>query len=70
MYKQNKPQMMKPLRTIAPIRVYGMTTGDRLKGTTSYELGGSLPAKDALAATTGHNGFAEKIEALTGKRVM
>lgn len=65
---QKKPPMPKPLRTLAPIRTYGMTSGDKLKGQTKYEVGGSLPAKDALAATTGHSGFQSKIEALMGRR--
>jgi len=62
--------LAKPHRTMAPVRVYGVTTGDKLKGTTSYELGGSLQAKDALAATTGSNGFREKIDALLGRRAL
>lgn len=70
MYKSQSKALPKPLRTIAPVRIYGMTTNDQFKGATSYECGGSLPAKDALAATTGHNGFQQKIEALVGKKYL
>jgi len=66
MLKQNKPLNAKYFRTIAPVRIYGHSSADKMKGSTSYEMGGSLPAKDALAATTGHSGFEEKYRALVG----